>query len=604
VRLVSHRVSRRAAPDERERSVVTIRLPSNSVEFKVAPADPKWQAAELSKARRELDMEARDPAETQSAARRLRFLGSEGAAKELVQRFYSLRQPHGWELMFGLVASPYRLQILQAMRTAIGDPQHPITRDFVQTLALLEIQSAGHYKLPAYDASDLEARRTALEAKRVAYQLLVDQYLDEVAAALSGKSGRARALSTEALLTTSPANPTARGRWRQMLNASWDSLPVRTRNELIQHRWNEIGGPEMLPILRRIVNESPNMGQEADKIERGPALRHIYESSPEEGRSLILREILDAKGDIGIQILGMLPDPELPQIEKPILAKLRQGAAREVDFQLIARYGSRRALPQVKAIYSEHVGRWACEPQSAMLRYFLRVDPDFGAGAVADAVRRREFTGCYQMTLSGIGEALQHPAMQRVAIAALDDPAYEVVRDAAEALARYGSPDTEPALWRRLKIFHQTWKGREAQLRFAPGMKSEEMAASGAESALVHAITTGQAWLCGPEKLRSLKELVSLDRQRDIDRMLRQWQEQPIPLSLSWWPVGRFSYWIGYISGESLPALKRKLTQLPSGTHLLVVIDEASYAAHAAEIAQVESTAAGARLVLSVKKKP
>jgi hypothetical protein len=603
VRVVSRRVSRKGPPRDREHGVDLLPLTSNTVEFKVRAADEAWQAAELVRARNQLDDPGASAATRKAAARILRFLGSEAAARELVRRYYSLlHQPTGWDLMFGLVASPFRRQVIQDMRAAIEDPVHPITRDFLQTLALLEIQSEVDYRLPAYGGKNEPppAWRTLQETKRAKYDELFDRHVDELAEAVDAKSGLARAFSVDTVLT-SPGRRSGGVRWRKLLIESWDLLPPRTRNELIEFRWDDIRGAEMLPILRDIVDAPANVGRGMDGVERGPALRRIYELSPDEGRGRIRREMLEGKGDIGIDVLGMLPDAQLPEIEQPLLAKLRQGRARDIDYQLLARYGSRTAFAALQALYEQHAGGWACEPQNAMLRYFVRVDPDYGPAAVADAMTYRETTGCYKMTLSGIGDAVRNPAVQTIALAALNDPSYAVVADAAGALAKYGSPGSEAALWERLKRFHESRTNKAAQLVNLPGIALEDAAAARAEYALLQAIATGQEWLCGPEKLESLKALVSLQQQREVDRMRAQWNG-PLQVSLTWWPQGTFTYMLGYMTGDSLPALKRKLMQLAPGTHLVCVIAEKEYDARAVEIAQVESTASAAGLVLEIRR--
>jgi hypothetical protein len=46
---------------------------------------------------------------------------------------------------------------------------------------------------------------------------------------------------------------------------------------------------------------------------------------------------------------------------------------------------------------------WACNPQTAMLRYFLRVSPEYGVGELTAALTRRNTTHCYQAQLSAPG---------------------------------------------------------------------------------------------------------------------------------------------------------------------------------------------------------
>ncbi len=204
------------------------------------------------------------------------------------------------------------------MRAAIRDPQRPITNDFLETLSLLEVQERGEYALPPFTDATRVAFNAARERKMAAFRSLVSQHMTELSAALLSKTSTAFAISVNTLLEAPPANADRTG-LQQMLQSSWDTLPVRMRNELIMSRWKDIGGPGMLPILRQIVDAPPNL--QAQGPERGPALTRIYELSADEGRELILREILNTKSDIGMDVLGLLPDRELPQIERPLLEK-------------------------------------------------------------------------------------------------------------------------------------------------------------------------------------------------------------------------------------------------------------------------------------------
>jgi hypothetical protein len=305
-------------------------------------------------------------------------------------------------------------------------------------------------------------------------------HVSEAAASLKSKTAQARAVSVSELLQSDvPMESASRSQLRQLLLASWDSLPLRRKNELIQYRWDQIGGPELSPILRSIVAGAPNRSRDMHKPDRASALRRIYELAPGDGRELILHEIANPQGDIGIDVLGLLPERELPQIEPPLIAKMRAGDATDLDFQLMERYGSVQALPAIRAIYDRHRGEWACIPQTALLRYFLRVDPDYGTSQVQDALGLRRTTGCYKFQLTALDEYVRRPRLEHMAISALHDPSSEVVRDAAQALSRYGSAKAEAPLWTRLQRFHDQWKDRQDELHYRPGVKSDLLAEIG-----------------------------------------------------------------------------------------------------------------------------
>src|ERR1700746_1872944 len=106
----------------------------------------------------------------------------------------------------------------------------------------------------------------------------------------------------------------------------------------------------------------------------------------------------------------------------------------------------------MKAVFNNHLGQWACDPQTAMLRYFLRLEPEFGAKAVQASLAARKMTACYHFLLQGLGDALHK--VEPLAISALDDTDLEVANDAALALGHWGTKSAEAALLARLKRFH------------------------------------------------------------------------------------------------------------------------------------------------------
>jgi hypothetical protein len=530
-------------------------------------------------------------------------LGSEAATRELAQRFWSGNdQPFGWDMKFGLFGSPYRAAAIAVMNTALRDPQHPVTQEFVETLATLEMQSDPRYRLPKYDEKNKEDWMKARDAYFAAFKKQVFDHMSDLGGALQDKIGKARAVSVSELLQSDVTlNPAAKAQLREALLASWDSLPVRTRNELIQYRWEQIGGPELLPILLNIMAAEPNGNHEIDKPDRASALRRIYELAPDRGRELILREIFNPRGDIGIKVLGLLPERELPQLEQPLIAKLEASNGSDVDFQLLERYASQRALPEVKSVYEAHRGEWACAPQNAMLRYFLRVKPDYGVAQVGDALRRREMTGCYKYQLTGLNEDVRRPKLEQIAIRTLNDPSLEVARDAAEALGKYGSGKAEIALWTRLEKFHEQRKDKADELRDGHGANPDVLAEIGLEQVLVQAIANGQAWFSTEGTIRRLEELASLPMQPELDGILKEIQHGEYGLNLNWWPEGTLNYSVGRYNGEGMAALKEKLAQFPSGAHLNLITTVAERDRHSTEFAELENVAAANGLWLEIQ---
>lgn len=191
----TQRVSQVTATGE----LVPVLVRSNPVQFQVVDADSAWQDQQLAAAVKALDSGSAEQA--RHAARVLRFLGTEAATHELATRYWSLnRQANGWDLMFGLVGSPHRDMAIQEMRNAISDPQHPITREFLKTLALLEAVAADpQFKSASNSAQTPEQFAQAQQDEAAAIDKLVTQHLAELSSTVAQKTGSALKVSMETL---------------------------------------------------------------------------------------------------------------------------------------------------------------------------------------------------------------------------------------------------------------------------------------------------------------------------------------------------------------------------------------------------------------------
>jgi hypothetical protein len=297
----------------------------------------------------------------------------------------------------------------------------------------------------------------------------------------------------------------------------------------------------------------------------------LYELSPADGGERILREIREPRRrDIGIDVLGLLGEKDAPEIERLALSRLEAGSLDPRDFLLVERYASVRALPRLKTIYALHAsGRFACDPQAALLRYFLRVDPDHGAAALQAALAQRERTGCFKWLLGGVEEAVALPPVEPIAVEALDDPQPEVAASAAAALMEHGTARTEGALWQRMRRFHAEWKDRAAQLRHSPGQDERLLRQAALEQALASAIAKGRSWYCDIERLAELRGLVSPGLTDQVEAWLAARRTASV-LSVHW-SRARLQFHVGGLQGTGLPALQQRLGQLPRGGLTLLV---------------------------------
>jgi hypothetical protein len=565
--VVSYRVWR--PPDQGEATPydrVSLTLRSNTIEFEIVKADADWRDKQLRDDTAAYQNSADD--EQRKAARKLRFLNTKPSVETLAKLFWGLNdQPGGWDLMFGLFGSPYRAEASAAMQCEINTPDHPITQDFLHALTKLQINADTSWDPPAYDSAHPEVSQEYWRKRQTHEGELMQAAITRTVAALPQKTGRAHALTVQALAESSDLlNASTASQIRKQLIAAWGDLPEKTKQELIQYRWRLIAGPDMLPVLKEFVSRPAPPFRTMDAMARDAAIQHIYELDATEGRSLILRDLRDPRAQPSISLVRLLTADELRPMVQEALGRIEKSDARELDYHLVELYGDASALTGMKTVFNDHLGQWGCDPQTAMLRYFFRIEPEFGAKAVEVSLAARKVTGCYHFLLGDLGDNL--PKVEPIAINALDDTDLEVANNAAAALGHWGTASAEAALWARLKRFHQQWQGREGELRAAPPYTDSIARATALESTLVNSIATGTNWICDPKKLAQLSALASPRQQIQVEAWSKQWAQGQALVLPNWYPEERLTFGMLQYSNLDEQQFRTKLSQLPAGMKL------------------------------------
>jgi hypothetical protein len=549
---------------------------SNTIEFEVVPAEAAWARQTLARALAVIDSHDKG-ADLRAACRVLRFLGTADAARAMVKRFDGRDGDGGcdFEYDFGLRATPQRALSVAEMERQIVAPEHGVTGEFIQVLSFLSFLQQNAAPLPPYpkggDETAAKLWRDEYDRRWGRYNETVSKYAERLAASVFAKAGRARAVSLDTLVSLREASrregktteeAQADAALTGALVSSFTDLPADTQARLLEFEWRQVSGPAMLPVLRRIYQHpSKTNGQLT-----GLALRRIYELSPEEGRRLILDEMRRPSVRIEPGVLGMLPDESLPEVDSLVAERL---GAEDVDEEtllpLAERYATGAISAQLKAAYEEKVGRMACAPQAALLGYFLRVEPAYGAGLVERALASRKDTGCYSFLFRDVARGRMSRELEALAVASLDDPDPALASDAAGVLGQHGSAEARDALLGRFEGWHEEWAGREKEL--ASRNAGDPMAApSRVESALLHALATSPAWLADAAMLEMLRSLcVTKNCADEAGSEIRQFGAS-VTVFFGLADEGAARASVAQYSDIPWAALKEKLLQFPKGT--------------------------------------
>jgi hypothetical protein len=530
-------LSRRVRQDG---SGAPLELVSNILTLRIVPAPAAWAKQQIADAVRVLDAPA-DPSQEaqllrQRAGSTLRFLESPEAALELVRHLGSGNDINSWSLYAGVLGSPYRKQLLPVMEARLIASDQPVWPRYLDTLSRLSelVASGGTRK----------------------------DYTARLIASLPSKEPAARVISMNTLLDS--GGPDAAGSaWIPAVAASivadFQHLPSNLQINLIESRWNIIGGPAMLPILREIYAYplEPQVGRDI-------AVRRIYELAPEEGRRIILSQLSGRDASLSLSTLEMLPDRSLPELNDLLASRLEAG---QYPDALILRYATGDIVQRVEQAYLKrnadldrqklpHCG-------GPLIYYFLQHDPAFGEKELrSDMDKPGGFPACYDIgfQFQSLDRNAYSPGLERLAIQFLGSPIVAVKRGAAEVLGKYGSPAAQKPLWDTLEYFRSWWKGREADLDGPDGREGIQF-----ERALRIALAQADGWTLQRDGLNRLLDLCTSNWcKQEVSEWLSH-ATSPIAIQITpGWDGFRAT--IAQYDTRSEEQMRSKIAQFPADT--------------------------------------
>jgi hypothetical protein len=544
------------------------KVTSNVLTLTIVNPNKEWPDSTLKAAIAVLDTPTpttplrQDPLDRRrEAAKTLRYLGTPAAARAMARRITG--GEFDWDFKLGLAGSPAKDAGLQEMETLLVDPKFAVVDLFLDAMSVIAV--------PDDAGEDRPAQKEKAE----------ERFRHDLALAVGDKEGTARAVSANTVVEDSAAHsltlPAAvtRSLTRELI-AGFDDLPTEKQVELIQYRWSALDHEEMLPLLRTLAqqyhdfSELREMKAYQSNSLSASALQHWYEMAPEEARPVVLQEIARPKPRFSADVLGMLPEKDLPEVESILVEHLNAHQDYEVNgnlASLIARYATQAVEARVTNFLDPILAREACAVQDPLLAYLLKVDPEGARPRIETAMSARGagFSACNHMLLTEVAQLQNDPLLQEIAIKNLDDADPQVVGSAAEYLKEYSSASAEDALWSRFVAWSERWKGRESEFQEVDGKRSDRQFEPMAGSILMQALAAGQGWLADEAKLRRLVDLsVGPEQRREAEENLRVWIKRP--WSILFIPAGKGQFEIAQYRATSLQAAKDKLAQFPRGS--------------------------------------
>ncbi len=588
-----------------------LRVTSNLLELEIVPATVEWQDEQLRQAVAVLDLPGDMTVERcglrREALRRLRYLDTEAATRELARRQSGRDEYVGTdneerygeqrEVGMGLVESLYKSAAVEELERRLEAPKFEVTASFVANLAHLAADARLPIDYKEFGKDDeSRAKLDRLEAEhRALEQTLFHIYSEATWVAAERKQPLPRARTLLERLPVykrdpQPLSAEQLARVREAVRSVFDQLPAHDQSSILGTKWKQLGAPEFLPALRKFIAAARERREGDDRPSLlDMAFHRVIELAPEEGASLILAELRRPQPRATMETFARLPARPIPELDNSLATRLEKSISdlddAELAAALVTRFGSPAIYDRVRKVYGNDAGSWACALQATMLAYLIHHNPQEGTQLVNQALDATapEQTHCFQNVLTDVAHVYMSAELEQIAIERLNDKNHAIATDAIALLGRYGSTAAEQALWRRFEKWHNTWKGRVSELTVDDnGTQTDPQIRI--EHSLVYALSHAKNWITDRAKLTRLRAMCLTEQgQETLDRTLEGWRE-PIVIHFQPGTDGEFSsmlapqsytnqfpsnndYWmVAQYDAPSLADLKKLLSRFPTGT--------------------------------------
>jgi len=348
---------------------------------------------------------------------------------------------------------------------------------------------------------------------------------------------------------------------RTLLPSVFRDLPEADQRYLLFQQWPDLKSTAMIPVLSAITGAG---AQYASTGLYQAALIRLLDLSPELVRPLILSEIGNREPHLGIEILGLLPDRELPGFDDVLLERVNRLVADGNGNMmgataLVERYASPALAGNLRLLLNSHIGDMDCISQVNLLAYFLRVAPRDGAELLGKALQQKQ---CSARLLLRLADLRMSSEVETAAIAALDDQDPQVVQEALRVLQRHGSVSAKQPIWDHFRRWHENLQGIGAAALIDPETQRFE-------GAYFEAAGTAQAWLTSPEELRTLGAFcATLGCKQNADQAAFYTTQVQFTIGFAGpdWEETTEHFGLGRYTVGSMDRLKEKMLQYPRGT--------------------------------------
>jgi hypothetical protein len=421
-------------------------LTTNSITFEIVSAVPEAEAIEVQRLVAIIDGTAsRD--ERRTALDKLSLLTGDAEAREKVRRFLHPNEATPFLRMdpSALLASTNRGLVLGLLEEEFRSPDVFVRFDLITTMVLL--RSTKHDAAAReIEAQYLHSLFESLPTRSPASSLSSAQVL------LGGLQGLRRyGLPPEAAEMTRAAEA--------ILRTNFASLSLESLEVVMRAYWKDLGDRSLVPTLERFL-ERPELIERRYTTTRGALLGGLMDVDAEAARPYVLAEIRRPESVLGSEVLGRLPDKQLPELDASLLSLVetlgplkdrRDFVKLDAKAQLVARYASPSIHKELRSVYEQWGPSWTAGCRGSLLAYFLRWQGDAMLPMIEqEAAAVSTASGSDEILLESLARGYYSDSFNDLLERRLNGADRQAAASAAWVLGRHGSAKEATLLQQKL----------------------------------------------------------------------------------------------------------------------------------------------------------
>ena len=343
-------------------------LESNPVGLDILPADPAWDAGELSNIGQALNT-ARNAGERFLPLRRLALLDTPASVQMLVQLY--LVNSHGgedWVFDRGLRDSSQINTIIPLLVAALSDPAVNIPTSLLELLAYLQTRKELGV-MPAYpsDPAKQQKSKEVWKARSKVHDNYLAQDCALLMASIERRSGHQRATAIYlAWYYANQRNPTeqlapeVRSRLEANVLAVANDLDRAQQVQFLTLAWQTMPHEPLLPMIRKLATDSVN---DPSGYYSHEAFQLWCKGWPEECNAAILQDVIESNARMDKNVILLMSEAEHPELDEMLESKLKDPMMLQDAFQsqrtaaVVLRAGSRNIASAVDSYLDQITGK-------------------------------------------------------------------------------------------------------------------------------------------------------------------------------------------------------------------------------------------------------